>query len=499
MSPKVIMSGSGWAFPAYRPVSDIAGTMLVTDRADGGPQMSDHELAEESHRTSEARFRALVNASADTVYRMSPDWSEMRQLDGRGLIADTAEPRRNWIEAYVHPDDRLKVRVAIQDAIRNRTTFELQHRVSRADGAVGWTLSRAAPVIDHDGEIVEWIGVAIDLTERHRIEDDLARVTADSDKQRRLYESLISATPDLVYAFDSDYRFIFANQALLEMWGRTYEESIGKRLIEVGYEPWHADMHEREIDRVIATRAGIRGEVGFPHATLGRRIYDYIFMPVFNAEGEVVSIAGTTRDITDIKRAEEHLHLLVNELNHRVKNTLATVQSLARQSFRDDAVASKRAFEQRLVALSNAHTLLTRTNWEKADLGELVAQALLPFKDNGTHADRFRIGGEAVILTPQTALALAMALHELASNAVKYGALSNDEGHVAIGWERDGDRLRIVWREMAGPAVVPPGRKGFGSRLLERGLASELNGAVRLEYPSSGVVCTIELPLGGGA
>ncbi len=122
-----------------------------------------------------------------------------------------------------------------------------------------------------------------------------------------IYEAIIQHTPDLIYAFDLNYRFTYANDALLKMWGRTIDESVGKSLLELGYEPWHAEMHEREIDQVVATKAAIRGEVSFPHATLGKRIYDYIFAPVFNEKGEVIAISGTTRDISEIKHAEANL------------------------------------------------------------------------------------------------------------------------------------------------------------------------------------------------
>lgn len=127
------------------------------------------------------------------------------------------------------------------------------------------------------------------------------------ERLRRLYETILASTPDLVYVFDRNYRFTFANHALLQMWGRTLADSVGKSLLEIGYEPWHAEMHEREIDQVIATRQSIRGEVPFIHATLGRRIYDYIFVPVLGVDGEVEAIAGTTRDVTERKRAEAAL------------------------------------------------------------------------------------------------------------------------------------------------------------------------------------------------
>jgi PAS domain S-box-containing protein len=126
-----------------------------------------------------------------------------------------------------------------------------------------------------------------------------------SERQTRLYETIISSTPDLVYVIDRNYRFTFANEALLRMWGRSLEDSIGRGLRELGYEEWHATMHEREIDHVVATREAIRGEVSFPHAELGRRIYDYIFVPVLDERGEVEAIAGTTRDITLRRDAQQ--------------------------------------------------------------------------------------------------------------------------------------------------------------------------------------------------
>ena len=138
------------------------------------------------------------------------------------------------------------------------------------------------------------------------------KLTADDDsdrqqseRQKRLYETIISSTPDLVYVIDRNYRFTFANEALLRMWGRSLEDSIGRGLRELGYEEWHAAMHEREIDHVVATREAIRGEVSFPHAELGRRIYDYIFVPVLDERGEVEAIAGTTRDITLRRDAQQ--------------------------------------------------------------------------------------------------------------------------------------------------------------------------------------------------
>ena len=134
-------------------------------------------------------------------------------------------------------------------------------------------------------------------------ETELSRLSLESEKQRTIYEAALSNTPDLVYVFDPDHRFVYANEALLELWGRTRAEAIGKNCLELGYEPWHAEMHNREIDQVIVTRRSIRGEVPFT-GTHGRRIYEYIFSPVFDARSHVVAVAGTTRDVTDRQKAE---------------------------------------------------------------------------------------------------------------------------------------------------------------------------------------------------
>ena len=151
--------------------------------------------------------------------------------------------------------------------------------------------------------------------------------------QRRLYDAITGSTPDLVYVIDLNYKFVYANKALLAMWGRTLEQSIGQGLLALGYEPWHAEMHEREIDQVAATKKPIRGEVSFPHATLGERVYDYIFAPIFNESGEVELIAGTTRDISDLKniedalkQSEEQFRTLTESLEHQVAQRTRELQ-----------------------------------------------------------------------------------------------------------------------------------------------------------------------------
>ena len=193
---------------------------------------------------------------------------------------------------------------------------------------------------------------------------------------------------------------------------------------------------------------------------------------------------------------QKHLRLMVNELNHRVKNTLATVQSIVAQTLRgvDAPVRTRDTLTARILALSKAHDVLTDEQWSGADLGEIAARAVHAFRD-GRDEERIELKGPRVKLEPKTAIAVALALHELATNAVKYGALSVPEGKVTFSWSlvraRRARQLAMTWREHEGPRVATPTRVGFGTRLIQRGLAADLNGHVEIAYPPEGVVCTI--------
>lgn len=277
---------------------------------------------------SDERFMALVTATSDVVYRLSPDWEVMYELDGRGFLKSTTEPVTGWRERNVHPEDIDMVNAAISKAISAKAMFELEHRVIRADGSVGWTISRAVPILDKNGNILEWFGAASDISLRKQILSDLKIEKEKVEQQQQMYETVTSNTPDLVYVFTLDYKFSYANKALLEMWGKSWEDAIGKNLLENGYEPWHAEMHEREIDQIVATKKPVRGEVAFPHATLGKRIYDYILNPVFNADREVVAISGTTRDVTERKIGEMEKLKLSDDLAALNEEAEATNEEL---------------------------------------------------------------------------------------------------------------------------------------------------------------------------
>ncbi|MDB5188345.1 MAG: hypothetical protein JWO50_865, partial [Candidatus Kaiserbacteria bacterium] len=206
-------------------------------------------------------------------------------------------------------------------------------------------------------------------------------------------------------------------------------------------------------------------------------------------------------EIAQRRRAEETQQLLLHEIQHRVKNTLGTVQAIASQTFRSAPAEELRAFSARIQALASAHDLLVRRHWESAALSAIVHHALEPFQDPAHR--RFHGEGPEGELTANNALLLAMALHELGTNAVKYGALSNDTGTVCVTWQvtkaQDGQpKMVLEWREQGGPKVTPPTRRGFGSTLIGRGLGTG-QGHAEIEFPPQGVQCTITFPLRHGS
>lgn len=302
-------------------------------------------------------------------------------------------------------------------------------------------------------------------------------------------DAIVSVTPDLVYAFDLEHRFIFVNNALLVMWGKSWDESIGKTCLELGYEPSHAAMHDREIEHVVATGEPVRGEVPF-EGTHGLRIYDYIFVPVFNDSGVVEAVAGTTRDVTDRKNQERHRDMLADELQHRVKNTMAVIQAIARQSFGSGPAYND--FSTRLRAMASGLDILTREHWAAGDLRQIIESAL------STHLraneEQFRIGGAQILVKPRSVIALSLAISELGTNAVKYGALSLPTGTIFVSWSVEDGRFRLLWREEGGPLVAEPVTSGFGTLLISN-LASELGGTINLKYLPGGVSCEFDAPL----
>ena len=351
------------------------------------------------------------------------------------------------------------------------------------------------PVRDEAGHVSGMFCACMETTEQVKVG---AAIRAERE---RLY-SLFQQAPGFMCVLDGpEHTFSLTNAA--------YQRLVGRRDL-IGL-PVRAALPEvagqgffELLDRVFTTGepfVGSRVPVKLQRETDGiaeDRFVDFLYQPITDAPGRITGIFVEGSDVTERVRGEEHQRLLINELNHRVKNTLATVQAIAHQTFRHDHTAKTDIFEARLLALSKAHDLLTRESWEGADLGQVVEGAIAPFRrsDGG----RFRVTGPKAWLPPRTALALAMALHELCTNAAKYGALSVPSGRIVIAWTTSGPgpvHLNLRWEEQDGPAVTAPVHKGFGTRLIERALASELSGEVELRYETSGVVCLVSAALEG--
>jgi PAS domain S-box-containing protein len=293
---------------------------------------------------------------------------------------------------------------------------------------------------------------------------------------------------------------IFANDSFLSLTGYDREEVLGKNfnfLMAHGADAEALARIKTEFEGSFSSGA----EVLYHRKDGGEFWTDVFISPVRDEGGDIVQYFASFVDLTKHKEDEARSKMLIDELNHRVKNTLSTVQSIVWQTLRStsDPKVVRESIESRLFALSRSHDLLTREKWESAGLLDIVHDALEPFGVSGGRAARIAVTGENIRFPPKSALALGIAFNELATNAVKYGALSNAAGSVLIEWTMEttpiGQQLLLNWEEKDGPPVTAPAQKGFGSRVIERGLAHELEGTIHLDYRPDGLVCTMDIPL----
>ena len=297
---------------------------------------------------------------------------------------------------------------------------------------------------------------------------------------------------------------IFANDSFLSLTGYAREEVLGQSFN-------FLMVHAADAETLAKIEAEFQGESDGGAEIRYRRkdgseFWAALFISPVRAEGgDIVQYFASFVDLTALKEEQAHSRKLIDELNHRVKNTLATVQSIVWQALRTatDPKVIRGAIESRLAALSRSHDLLTNEHWKSAGLVDLLNNALDPFRAADGRAGRIVITGENIRFPPQAALALSIAFNELATNAVKYGAFSNATGSISIEWNieptPEGSRLNLVWREKGGPLVTAPSHKGFGSQVIERGLAHELGGTAHLDYRPSGLICTMSFPVPEGS
>ena len=319
------------------------------------------------------------------------------------------------------------------------------------------------------------------------------------DSEARI-KAIVDNAVDGIITIDERGLIETVNPAAERIFGYAANELVGRNIKVLMPQPYQIE-HDQYLRNYRHTRQ--RKIIGIGREVIGQRRDGSVFpldLSVSEVQlGDRRMFTGTVRDITERKRAEEHRDLLVAELSHRVKNALATVQSVAEQTLDDDSCSRvvRDTFDGRIRALAQTHSRLAESSWAGVGLREVVADEMAPYRREET--GNVVIDGAEVVLVPKIALSLGMAFHELATNAAKYGALSRQEGRVRITWllKLEGEKRMLVirWEEENGPPVAPPARSGFGRTLIERGLVFEVRGKVALDFRAPGVVCTIEFPL----
>jgi PAS domain S-box-containing protein len=473
---------------SYSPVHDASGAVdgvLCIVEETTQRIAAEQALARTEERLSYALQAAGMIGTFDTDLRTDTVYSDARFATMFSLDPQKGEsgaPLADYLAA-IHPDDVERVSEAIQQAIVTGEKCILEYRVVSRDGTIHWLEVHGQCLYDEAGKPWRMPGVAVDISDRKRAELASARLAA-----------IVESSDDAIVSKNLDGIITSWNVGAKRLFGYSADEVVGKPITILIPE----DRLDEELDILARLR---RGERVDHFETVRRRKdgsladFSLTISPIRNSDGRIIGASKIARDITERKAAERLHATLLREMKHRLKNNLSTVLAIARQSFRGHESESDdfRKFEARLLALSNGHDLITRENWDSAELKDVIAQLLT------MHGrQRFEIDGPDLRLSPKSALALTLALHELATNAAKYGALSVPTGQVIIKWSiKHGDSpgLTFCWQERNGPEVRSPSRKGFGSQLIERVLAGELQGKVQITYDPTGIVCEIDAPL----
>jgi PAS domain S-box-containing protein len=383
-----------------------------------------------------------------------------------------------WDLAGLTPNVPLAALVQRVAASRTPEGAELTYRI---DGRSRLLVIRAFPF--EDGVAAVWRDITAARAAERRLASDEAR-----------YREIAHGIPAAAWLSRANGKLEFVNQAMVEALGRPQRALLG--------EGWMDYLDPEDRPHLLEARRRARtshssfhyeGRFRRPDGTL--RIIELLGRPRFDASGAFRGHVGIASDLTEAREHEQRQRLLVNELNHRVKNTLATVQSVVRHTLRDYDAAKEleHAITERLLALSAAHNVLSRENWEGAELGDVVAEVMRPYD----HSGRISVSGPKARISAKTAIALSMGLQELTTNAAKHGALSTYNGRVELSWIRSKDAIVLEWQERGGPQVTAPDLSGFGAQLLSRVLAGELGHPVELVYAPEGLICRLAAPAAG--
>ncbi len=473
----------------FQPMRDTGGG--VSGIFVQGTDITERIATEQALQISERQFRTFAEAMPNHVWSAGPDgqldWFNDRVYEFSGAARGELDFGA-WVD-LVHPEDLAEAIEAWSKSVATGGTYETEFRLRRADGTWRWHLSRAVMLRDENGGQHRWIGTNTDIEDQKRDRQQLI----DSERRLRLSQQAAGiASLEIDLATDT----ILASDSFWELFGLPHCEHASAAEIENLIVPEDRPLISTAQSRNDGTAAS-DATYRIRKADTGEIRWIARHMEFLRGhDGAPKKMYGALRDVTHEKQAEERQVMLTHELEHRIKNILSTVSAIASQTLQNtDIDTGRKTLSERLRALGNAHSLLSNTQWTSAVLADVVraAAAPLPMK-------RINLSGPFVTLGPKQALSMALAINELGTNSLKYGALSVPEGRIDISWshaasEDGAEHLHWSWTESGGPEVKPPTRQGFGRVLIEQVMAGDFDGLVRIQFDPSGVVCVLEAPM----
>jgi PAS domain S-box-containing protein len=443
---------------------------------------------------SERRFRVMTAAMPQMVWTTRPDgfhdYYNDRWYEFTGVPSGTTDGE-GWNDVF-HPDDQERAWTRWRHSLATGEPYEIEYRLRHNSGAYRWTLGRAMPIRDAEGRIERWFGTCTDI-------DDLKRAEAEARK----LAAIVETSKDFIGLCTLDGAITHLNEAALALVGLPDLAAARQHRISDFFTEHSRRILEETAMPAMRRNGFWEGELAFRHFVTGEPVAVlYNIFPVRDPTGAEIGYATVTRDLREAKRAEEARDLLIRELSHRIKNIFAVVGGLAALTARSDPAAQPfaKAFRERLGALARAHEYVRPHSPDSAPAvaGQTVLglmRLIMAAYEEGGRA-RVAISGDDAEIGERTATALALIMHEQATNAMKYGGLSTKKGGVALSGLREAGRYVLTWQEAGGPPVTStPSRKGFGTVLAERSVAGQLDGVLEHDWAPGGLLMRLSVPI----